>query len=307
MKFILILMALLDFTLSPIALAATSPGPVCEANWVDAARTRTVPVRIRMPEGSGKVPVILFSHGLGGSVDSGTLWAEAWATVGFAVINIQHPGSDRGILRGGALRAAMSPQQLVARVKDVHFVIDELGRRPREGACNLTRLDLSKIGISGHSFGAHTTQAVAGQHFPMASAGGYTDRRVKAAIAFSPSPPFRGSAEAAFADVRIPFFSITGTEDSVPLTPQIAPADREQPFRAMPPGGKYLLVLDGASHMDFNGRGDGRPAPDDHIQAVVVDATIAFWRWALLGDEAAKHRLDTADVGLASSDRLDHH
>lgn len=306
MKIILILIAALSLTPSSTAWATTSPGPVCEASWVDSARTRTVPVRIRMPEGSGKVPVILFSHGLGGSVDSGMLWAQAWASAGFAVVNLQHPGSDRSILRGGAVRGAMSPQQLVSRITDVHFVIDELGRKGREGRCDLSRLDLSRIGMSGHSFGAHTTQAIAGQHFPMAGSNAYTDPRVKAAIAFSPSPPFRGSTEAAFADVQIPFFSITGTDDSVPLTPQIRPADRERPYRAMPPGGKYLLVLDGATHMDFNGRGDGRPAPNAHIQAVVIDATIAFWRWTLLGDEAAKRQLDADDVGLVAGDRLEH-
>src|SRR5688572_27427954 len=65
---------------------------VCEAIWRDTARDRNVPVRIRMPAGSGQVPVILFSHGLGGSRDAGTEWAQAWVQGGFAVVHLQHPG-----------------------------------------------------------------------------------------------------------------------------------------------------------------------------------------------------------------------
>ena len=34
-------------------------------------------MRIRMPAGTAKAPVILFSHGLGGSLDGGTNWAVA--------------------------------------------------------------------------------------------------------------------------------------------------------------------------------------------------------------------------------------
>ena len=49
--------------------------------------------------------------------------------------------------------------------------------------------------MSGHSFGAITTKAVSGQHF---LAGDFTDARIKAAIAFSPSTPRVGSAHEAF-------------------------------------------------------------------------------------------------------------
>ncbi len=107
-------------------------------------------MRIRMPAGAGKVPLVLFSHGLGSSLDSGSDWAEAWARAGIAVITIQHPGSDRGI-RVGEVMAAMTAEQLFARVGDVHFVLDELARRSREGGCDLSRIDMRHVGMSGHS------------------------------------------------------------------------------------------------------------------------------------------------------------
>lgn len=295
--------------LSPTAACAAPADAIaiCEAQWHDAGRGRDVPVRIRMPAGTGKVPVILFSHGLGGSLDGGTNWAAAWAEAGFIVVNLQHPGSDRSIVGSGRIAAAMAPAQLVARVDDVHFVLDELGRRPREGACDLRRADLARVGMSGHSFGAHTTQAIAGQHFPVP--GIAADPRVRAAIAFSPSPPLRGSDAAAFGEIAIPFFSITGTEDVAPIMPGITAADRERPFRAMPPGRKYLLVLDGANHMVFNAQ-DGLRGPastaSPHIRDAVISATILFWRATLLGDTAAEAALARFGAGLAPGDRFEH-
>lgn len=300
-------LALAALFLPAIVQAAPPHGiTTCDATWHDVARNRDVPLRIRMPAGIGKAPVILFSHGLGGSLDSGTDWAVAWAKAGFIVINLQHPGSDRSIFRKGGIAAAMSPTQLAARVSDVHFVLDELGHGSRAGACDLRRADLAHVGMSGHSFGAITTQAIAGQHFPSGAITG--DPRVKAAIAFSPSPPALESDAGAFGTIAMPFFSITGTADFVPITPNIKPQDRERPFRAMPPGGKYLLVLQGANHMMFNGQ-DERPAPSSkptpHVCETVIAATTLFWRWTLNGDVEAKRRLDRFAEALPPGDRFE--
>ena len=71
-----------------------------------------MPVRIRIPAGSGKLPVILFSHGLGGSLDAGTIWAHGWAEAGFAVVNVQHRGSDSAIFGKPGFRSALGGDQL---------------------------------------------------------------------------------------------------------------------------------------------------------------------------------------------------
>jgi predicted dienelactone hydrolase len=295
----------LGVALSLPALAVAQPA-TCDGSWTDAARERTVPVRIRMPDGQGKAPVILFSHGLGGSLDGGSNWAEAWRAAGFVVINLQHPGSDRSIIASGRIAAAMSPQQLQARVQDARFVLDELGRRRKEGVCDLTRIDLAHVGMSGHSFGAHTTQALAGQRFPMP--GVAADPRITSAVAFSPSPPVRGSDTQAFGAITMPFLSITGTADVAPIVPNVSAADRERPFRAMPPGGKYLLVLDGANHMVFNGQDGLRGAASTaspHIRQTVIEATTLFWRWTLWGDLEARRRLDGLGATLPPQDRFE--
>ncbi len=315
---------------SPAAVSYS--GPVCEAVWHDAARDRDVPVRIRMPAGTGQVPVILFSHGLGGSLDAGTTWGEAWARNGFAVVHLQHHGSDDALWRGksrpaailAAMRSGMTAEQLIARAGDVHFVLDELARRPREGRCDLTRIDLSRIGMSGHSFGAQTTLAVAGESFPGTGDGALRDGRIRAAVAFSPAPPRGASEEAtrqAVATIRIPFFSLTGTEDQVPVLTRTTPEERTLPYRYMPPGGKYLLVLKGAGHAAFGGQSPAETgrrggwwarhgagsAPPAHVDSVAVASTLAFWKATLLGDPAARDFLTGGGVQrlLAPGDRFE--
>jgi predicted dienelactone hydrolase len=280
------------------------------------------------------VPVILFSHGLGGSIDAGTTWAEAWSRSGLAVVHVQHPGSDASIWRDErgladrltAMRSAMNAEQLAARAADVRFVLDELGRRTTEGRCDLGRIDLARVGMSGHSFGAHTTQAVAGQTFPGQRS--LADGRVRAAIAFSPAPPRGGDpiVDAAFASIAMPFLSITGTRDEAAMLTDVAPADRERPYRAMPPGDKYLLVFEDANHADLSGGGGveelgagrvprrgaraaRRRGPDRsaHVDAVVPAATTAFWKATLLGDEDARRFLEEGGLAslLASGDRFE--
>lgn len=276
-------------------IVAELPAPdhlLCETVWRDPLRNREVPVRIRMPIRGDRLPLILFSHGLGGSLDAGTLWSEAWARAGFAVITMQHAGSDGGLLLEQrplfAMMKAMNPDQLEARALDVHFVIDEAERRPRVGECDLARIDPARIGMAGHSFGAQTTLAVSGAYYPLP--GGVRselDRRIKAAIAFSPQPAALLSPEEAFGRIAMPFLTFTGTQDAVPMLNKVTPEDRQKPYRAMPPGRKFLVVFEGGNHQSFGGQFSPRNLPvDPHIHEVVIEASIAFWK-AMLLDEAA--------------------
>lgn len=299
---------ILAFLILPVAARAALPITQCDAVWLDPARARGIPVRIRMPAGNGKVATIVFSHGLGGSLDAGAIWARAWAEEGFAVVNVQHAGSDSAIFGKPGFRSALGSAQLIARARDIQFVLSELGRRVAEGRCDLTRIDHKRIGMAGHSFGAQTTQAITGQTFEMAVEPPLFDPRVKAAIGFSPSPPLIGSAEAAFSSIHIPFMSITGTADELLMVTPITALQRQLPFRMMPPGDKYLLVLDGGTHAMFAGQTfrsqiDGEPTP--HIRDTVVAASTAFWRATLDNDKASLRWLQSPEglrAGLPPGD-----
>jgi pimeloyl-ACP methyl ester carboxylesterase len=73
----------------------------------------------------------------------------------------------------------------------------------------LELLDLTRVGMSGHSFGALTTQALSGQADPEGDQT-QNDRRIRAAIIMSPAIPAQGDVRSAFAAVGIPWLLLTG-------------------------------------------------------------------------------------------------
>ncbi len=105
---------------------------------------------------------------------------------------------------------------------------------------------MSRVGMSGHSFGAHTTQAVSGQVFPLFQKK-YTDSRIKAAIAYSPSSPEAGDPRKSFSQVSVPWMLMTGTEDVAPIGNQDV-EKRLAVFDSLPSTiDRYQLVLDKGS------------------------------------------------------------
>jgi len=60
----------------------------------DAARNRDIPVRVYLPANTAPEPVILFSHGLGGTRTGSAFLGEHWAARGYVAVFLQHPGSD---------------------------------------------------------------------------------------------------------------------------------------------------------------------------------------------------------------------
>ncbi|HEX3127433.1 MAG TPA: dienelactone hydrolase, partial [Thermoanaerobaculia bacterium] len=243
---------------------------------------------------------VLFSHGLGGSREGSAFLGKHWAARGYVAVFLQHPGSDESVWQGkpprerlAALRRAASLENFLLRVKDVPVVLDQLERwNGTKGHALAGRLDLAHIGMSGHSFGAVTTQAVSGQAVGRGNPL-FTDPRIKAALAFSPSTPHHGTPEQAFGSVKIPWMLMTGTEDIAP----IGDADMESRlavFPALPPGGKYELVLFEAEHSAFTDRalpGDRKPRNPNHHRAILALST-AFWDAWLRGDVAARAWLD---------------
>ena len=288
--------------------------------WTDPARQRAIPLRLRLPAGNGPVPLVLFSHGLGGGLGAGSLWAQAWAAAGIATLHLQHAGSDLAVMRQGlqALKRAASPEQLRARVLDVKAVLDLLPAQQQRDE-RLQRLRLDAIGMAGHSFGAHTTLALAGQRFRGRALG--EDERLRAFAAFSPSPGAAGVAPAeSFSAIRKPLLCLTGSLDGDPLGDGSDDARetrgdwRRAVYTALPPGDKAELWLDGADHMVFGGmdlqrlppRLRQRPAQAEaqtaRHQALIAAMTTDWWQAQLLGDAAARERLGRPPATLGAQD-----
>ncbi len=294
-----------------------------DEDWTDTARSRTLPLRIRWPavpaaQAAPGYPLVLHSHGLGGSREGGAAWGAAWAAAGFVVVHLQHPGSDTAALRAAGLRSfadksglrqAAGPQQLLARVQDAKFVLDEIARRRSAGDARWQAVRSTAVGFSGHSFGAHTTLALAGQLYP----GGLSvaDARIAAFVALSPSPPARGDAATAFAKITRPTLCLTGTLDDDVAGTNATPQRRAAVFDALPAGAKAGLVLQDADHMTFGGDAGHRAeilpraASTRALQAqhhsLMAALTADWWRAHLLGDNSAKARLQQP-VGLAAGD-----
>jgi dienelactone hydrolase len=269
------------------------------------------------PSGPAPAPVLLFSHGLGGSRQGSAWLARHWAAHGYVVVMLQHPGSDNAVwedvakpLRAMALKHAANAENLILRAGDVHATLDALerGEAPGSGSPLAGRLDLGRVGMSGHSFGAVTTQAVGGEEFVLrrGEVRRATDPRIRAALMMSPSAPRRGTPAQAFGHVEIPWFVMTGTLDASPIG-GATPESRLQVFDALPKGAKYELVLEGAEHSAFGDRalpGETHARNPNHHRAILALST-AFWDATLKGDPDARDWLDgTGPSGvLEAADR----
>ena len=261
----------------------------------DAGRERDIPVRVYLPAKTAAAPVVLFSHGLGGSREGSVYLGEHWAARGYAAVFLQHPGSDDSVWKNAspgevmqAMKQAASVKNFLLRVEDVPAALDQLDRWNTDKTSPLAgRLDMKRIGMSGHSFGAITTEAVSGETMP-GNGQGFTDARIRAAGVMSPSPPRTLSVDEAFGAVKIPWLLMTGTKDVAPIGNADAKS-RLTVYPALHGAPKYEVVLFNAEHSVFTDRalpGDQEPRNPNHHR-VIQALTTAFWDAYLRGDAAA--------------------
>jgi dienelactone hydrolase len=293
-------------------------GTVLDEEWQDKARGRSVPVKIRVPATSGPWPVVMFSHGLGGSREGGVAWGEAWAAAGYLVLHLQHPGSDTGALRH--IKESATPAQLLARFADVSFALDDMARRKAAGQAPWAQADLERVGLAGHSFGAKTVLGLAGERYPGASDERYpamnstSEKRIKAFIALSPSIGGREVDLAQrYGSLRGPMLHITGTLDGDVLGNGESPQSRTRPFEFAPAGDQYLWVLKDADHLTFDGlppkprlervmrRSDAAKQSQPKQFQQVAKLTTLFWDAMLKNDAAARKQLSQPQ-GVAAGD-----
>ena len=277
--------------------------------WHDAKRDRDVPVKMYFPEGNSEpLPIILFSHGLGGSCENYSYLGRHWAGCGFVSVHMQHLGSDEGVWknlppaeRAGAMqRSAMNFSNATNRPLDGSFVIDQLGKLNLDESSPLRgRLDLKLIAVAGHSFGGYTALALAGQTFvlPLGLSRNYGDPRIKAAIQMSaPAPLSKRDLDTNYGSIIVPTMHMTGTKDFVEILPQTKPEDRRIPFDHMNHAETCLVIFNDGDHMIFSGRERTADAPeklaqDALFQKLICAGTTAFWEAYLKGNAGARQWL----------------
>jgi predicted dienelactone hydrolase len=270
---------------------------IADRDLPDPARGRALPVRVYFPaRGPGPWPIVVFSHGLGGSRLGYSYLGRAWAEHGYVSIHPTHresselrsplaiedidgapPDSAPRLRALAAMKKAIDdPRNWEARPRDVALVLDSLDWLQEHVPALRGHLDPSRTGVAGHSFGAYTTLLLAGaQPRVHGHPRDYAEPRARAFIALSsPGNGSRGLGPDSWKSIRRPLLCITGTKDAG-LSGE-PPEWREQSFRSMPPGGKALAVLDGAEHFTFSGGRPRRPADPTHLHAV-ESLTLSFW------------------------------
>ena len=306
--------AIFTLTLAVLAfVSARAQNAIETADHVilrDETRSKDIEFFAVWPKGGDKCPVILFSHGAGGSGSTYAPLIEDWAAHGYAVLAPTH---DDSLRRGGDIRSAVNKaltdvDGFIGRVDDVKFLLGHFADVEAKLPALKGRLDAQRVGVGGHSFGSYTAMLLAGArvNLPGRAVGeSFADARPVAFLLLSPqgrSPhgDLRGLRDASWKTIARPLLTITGTRD---LNTSGEGADwRLETIRLAAPGDRFGVNLAGASHMTFTGQpalGKGFDAPRDEagreaearIFAEARTVTRQFWDATLKGNAKAHEEL----------------
>jgi len=250
---------------------------------VAAAATRTLHTTIHLPADTRPAPLVVFSHGLGGSPDRFTRLLGAWAAAGYVVAAPRFPlTSDANPDHQHEVR------DLWRQPGDVSFLIDEVVAASQAPDGPLAgRVDSQRIGAAGLSLGGATT-------YGLVLNDRCADERITAAVVLAGA-----------------VLITTGTNDprrGVPLLAVHGDADATLPYAfgrsawASLHGPAWLVTLVGGGH---SAPFEDDPTPwDDAVAA----STVAFWEATLGGSPSAINRLGDVVAsagGLVTVDTLD--
>jgi dienelactone hydrolase len=221
--------------------------------------------RLDAPVASGSFPLLLFSPAWGGRRTQNTYLAEDLASHGFVVAAIDHPGNsgptfyEDGHIDQPATGDAMDfatlsldeinahgASELERQTADEIGVLDALARENQDPESPLhRRLDLSRVGALGHSFGGAVAADAAIQ-----------DQRIKAALDLDGSFFGRMQTEGLpkpfmFIEQDLPVYADPSKRSKFD---QINDAMNASDLEAMKKFGAYRIFLHGSTHDSFTDR-----------------------------------------------------
>ncbi|MBN9636139.1 MAG: chlorophyllase [Actinobacteria bacterium] len=257
-------------------------------------------VRVTAPRGGEGLPVVLFSHGFGFSMDAYGPMTDFWAAHGFVVIQPTHLDSAS---LGLAPTDPRGPQIWRHRIQDLVSVVDNLEAVIAAVPDLPGRVDHSRIAATGHSYGATTASALLGTRV-LAPAGDasedFTDSRIRAGVLLSLAG-LAGDDLTPIATQMFPFMNPSFEHFSAPALITAGDADRSPLSTRGPdwwedayvcsPGSKVLLTLFGADHAQGGIHAYGTVPQSDSDNpatvALVQRVTTAYLRTVLGVDEAS--------------------
>lgn len=261
----------------------------------DGARGKDLELQIIYPRAGGPYPVIIFSHGAGGSRSTARPLVTFWASAGYVVIcpthaeSVQlylreHPGTRISAINNSGQQLkyrllrdiATHPEDWENRAADISFILDSLGQIAEQTPQLHGLLDQTRIGVAGHSYGAYTTMLIGGAKVtpPGAiSTETFADDRAQALLVLSGQGVGRlGLTESSWEAIHTPMMVMSGSADSAAGGMDIV--SRRDPFDYAPAGDKYLVWIEGAMHSSFTGK-LASSAPMDRLEARLLEVISA--------------------------------
>ena len=181
---------------------------------------------------AGRFPLLVFSHGFGGTNTQSTPLMETLASHGFIILSPEHTGNT-------ALDGS-DPNPDEKRVPDVSFLIDTmLARSADSGDTLFEKIDGDQIGVLGHSFGGTTSVGML-----VGWAGAPADARVKAIVVIAGG--VRTFEASALATIDEPVLMLAGTLDPNAIMNHNFGWDEMTSASAL-----YKVEVTGANHTHF--------------------------------------------------------
>jgi predicted dienelactone hydrolase len=261
----------------------------------DQARGKDLELRVRVPtldEAKGQKapeagwPLLVFSHGAGGSRDAFGGLQDLLASHGYVCIAPTHSDSIALNRRKGEGGQGPSPGELLTpegrtkllkevkltdRVADCVLIVDkatDISTLVAKAGGHAFTINKDQLAIAGHSAGAFTVQLCAGVKIRGIAVGktgqGFVsigDPRFKAAVIISgQGTAARSLNDDSWDSLKIPIMVFTGSLDNSP--PQMGnetPETRQHPYeksRGTANGGPpaYLMFIEGATHGSYSGK-----------------------------------------------------
>jgi predicted dienelactone hydrolase len=194
--------------------------------WNEAVRN--APVR------KGRFPLVVFSHGNGGTRHQNTFWCDYLASHGYIVVSADHTGNARMTIIDGKVitfQASERAQSAKDRPLDMSFLLDQMIAWDKGADKRFAgRIDTDHAAAAGMSFGSYTAHWAADR-----------DSRFKAIVAMSGAPP-------SHTNLAVPSLRMLGTEDRT-LGAAGNAAIRDN--HAKHTGPSYLLELKNGGHFSF--------------------------------------------------------